>query len=191
MKQFSLTSAAEALVEPVSSAQAKLHARISTTADDTLVAAQIIAAREMVEAFLGRQLITRTWALKLDEFPEVIVLPRPPAQSITSIAYLDTDGDSQTLSSATYQLYESNAVWRVAPAYSESWPSTRPQPDAVTVTYAAGYGDAATDVPPCIVAAIQLVIAGLYELRADQVEQQLHDNKAYGRLLWPYRIMEA
>lgn len=72
---------------------------------DSLVNSYIAAARQYCEDFTNRQFVTATWTLTLDRFPSsvgVIHLPRPPLSSITSITYLDSAGDLQTLDAADY-----------------------------------------------------------------------------------------
>lgn len=180
--------------EPLSLADAKLHLRVVSDDDDDLITALIQGAREYVETFLRRQLVTATWAMTLDEFPDSdgdITLPLPPLASVTSIAYVDGDGDDQTLDSANYTVHTNCEPGKITLAYGESWPSTRDQPDAVTVTFVAGYGAAAA-VPAGIVAAIKLVLGDLYENREAAVLGTIRsDNPTVKNLLWTYRIAEA
>lgn len=126
----------------------------------------IAAARRRIEAWEWRAHITQTWQLVLDRFPPLrcgrdwtIYVPRPPLQSVSSITYLDNEGDQQTLASSKYRVDSSSRVGRITPAYGESWPATRPVTGAVTITFVAGYGDAATDVPEETRQAI-LILAG-------------------------------
>lgn len=56
-------------VEPVSLAEAKLHARIEYPDDDALVGSLITAARRYCETCLRSALVTQTWKLMLDSFP--------------------------------------------------------------------------------------------------------------------------
>ena len=180
--------------EPLSLGDAKLHLRVVSDDDDDLITALIQGAREYVETFLRRQLVTATWAMTLDEFPDSdgdITLPLPPLASVTSIAYVDGDGDDQTLDSANYTVHTNCEPGKITLAYGESWPSTRDQPDAVTVTFVAGYGAAAA-VPAGIVAAIKLVLGDLYENREAAVLGTIRsDNPTVKNLLWTYRIAEA
>ena len=53
-------------VEPVTLAEAKAHLRLDTDADDAYVSALISAARERVELFLRRALITQSFVGRLD-----------------------------------------------------------------------------------------------------------------------------
>jgi len=182
-----LTQTAAPEAEPLTAAEAKAHLRVVSTDDDTYIGTLIEAARARVENFLARQLISATWALTLDEFAPEIVLPFPPFQSLTSIAYVDANGDDQTLSSSVYTTYLLNDVTRVIEDYNQDWPTTRTQRDAVTVTWVAGYGDAGSDVPASIRHAMLLVIGDLYEHREARLEVKVEDNRAVRDLLWPYR----
>ena len=164
------TSGAPA-VEPISSAAAKLHLRVDISTDDTLIAALITAARQKCELYTRRQLITATWQMTLDAFPdeEVIYVPRPPLQSVTSITYVDENGVVQTWTAALYRVDIATEPGRITPAYGESWPSTRDVSAAVTVKYKAGYGDASTAVPSRFIAGMQLFLAVLYEHRDEVI----------------------
>ncbi|HVW36055.1 MAG TPA: head-tail connector protein [Pirellulales bacterium] len=66
---MNLTLVTPPAAEPVTLAEAKLHARINLTDDDDLVSALIVAARRYCEAFTRRQFVTATWNMVLDTFP--------------------------------------------------------------------------------------------------------------------------
>lgn len=181
--------------EPVTLAEAKLHLRIedAITADDTLVSALIVAARQWVEQYLHRSLVTQTWRLKLDAFPDTdtIVLGRPSLLEVSSVTYVDADGDSQTMSTDDYSVDADHFPGRILLGFGKSWPSTRVQPNAVTVTFTSGYGNAAA-VPDAIKAALKLVIGDLYANREGSIVGVSHtDNPAVMALLGPYRYVEA
>ena len=70
--------------EPVTLAELKAWCRVDTSDDDALITGLGIAAREYVEQALGRQLVTATFDLIYDAFPEAAIrIPRPPVQSVT------------------------------------------------------------------------------------------------------------
>lgn len=166
MSHFSLNRTTDASVEPVSVSEFKSHARIDISDEDTLLGTYIKAARYQFEEETGSSLITQTWVMYLDCFPTGdILLPRGPLQSISSIKYIDTDGDEQTWASTKYIVDTTSRVPRIMPAYGESYPSTRSQNNAVYITFNAGYGDASTDVPADIVLAIKTLTAHWYEHR--------------------------
>lgn len=138
----------------------------TNTTDDPLIARLITSARLQAEQELQRALITQTLDMVLDGFPRQspYEIKLPPLSSVTSIAYVDTDGATQTLSASKYAVDAASKPARIAPAYGESWPSTRTQNNAVTVRFVAGYG-AATAVPACIKQWMLLAINTLYDQR--------------------------
>lgn len=151
-------------------------------ADETQIALYRNAAQAALDGpqgTLGRALITQTLRMTLDAFPlwtaadagerylqgnGAIRLPCPPVVSVTSIAYVDEAGATQTLAASKYDLID-NQRWPsiVVPAWEQDWPATRDVPAAVTVTWTAGYGAAASDVPQNIVAAGLEMVRMLYE----------------------------
>lgn len=158
-----LTRTHDAESEVLSLAEVKSQLRITTTADDDSFKAFITAVRRSVEAFLQKSLVTTIWELKLDSFPCEIQLPMPPIQSITTVAYVDTDGADQTFTDFQY-----DKKGRLRPAYGESWPSTRNQYGAVTITYVAGEIHAG-NVDPDIKHAMLLLIGAADVGREDIV----------------------
>ncbi len=159
--------------DPVTLAEAKQHLRIETTDtdDDALVTSLVTAATNWCQSFQGRKYVAQQVIEKYDSFPGTdgtIVLPYPPLISVTSIQYVDTAGDTQTLSSSLYTVDTTNEPGRIVPAYSEVWPTTRGHINDVTITYQAGYGSASS-VPAPIKAAIKMMVAHLYENREQVV----------------------
>lgn len=163
MYRFSLTCETKPAIEPVTLSEAKHHCRIDGSDEDVAIDQAIVTAREYAESETHRQLITATHKLWLDAFPSGIIVPRSPLQSVTSITYIDPDGETQTLAADQYQVTQGAEPGRIVPAHGCSWPSSRSQPEAVQVTFVAGYGDAAADVPASIRRAIMLLVAHLNE----------------------------
>lgn len=173
--------------EPVELADAKLSMRVDDSAQDDLVAQALVAARLDAEAFTRRVFVTQTWAWTLDAFPNgVMYLPRNPAQSVTSIQYVDTNGDSQTWGSSNYEVTTDGLVARVQPVYGGTYPNTYQKFNAVTVTFVAGYG-AASAVPAGIKQAILMQASNYYDGECSAAGELCNPAKA---LLWPYRIIE-
>lgn len=189
--QYALTQTVAPTEEPVTRAEAKLHLKQDTSDEDSLVDLYIVAAREYCETETARQFITATYTVKFDRFPTVIRLPLPPLGSVTTVAYVDTSGDSQTLTVTTDYVVDSNSlVARITPAYGTSWPSTRDQPNAVTVTYITGYG-AASAVPYAAKAAVLMVVGDLYAHRSAGTELRVTRNPAVDSLLATISVKEA
>jgi hypothetical protein len=170
--------------EPISVQDAKNFLKVDTSDDDALIATFITAARMRVESAAYHKLITQTLQLTLDWFPwgpafgyyggygmrsardpyPVIEL-EPPAQSITSVTYLDPSGAVQTLSPSLYRLDANSRPSRLTPALNQIWPATAQEMAAVTVTYVCGFGTAA-QVPSNLIQAMRVLIDSYYENRA-------------------------
>ena len=181
--------------EPVGLEEQKAWSRANPDADDdATIAGNIIAARRWVEAFTQRALITQTYVFKIDSFPgpitTVIELPGGNTQTLTSIAYLDTDGNSQTWASANYisDLVSQPAL--VGLAYNIDWPSIREWSLPITITYDAGYGDDPGDVPEELRTSIKILAAELHENREDSIVGAPITGVPWGakRLAEPFRI---
>ncbi|MCI0349390.1 MAG: head-tail connector protein [Acidobacteriales bacterium] len=163
---MSLVLVTPAAVYPVSLAEMKTHARIDGTEENDLIEAMIKAATGYAETRQRRQLITATWRLTLDCFPEWdLIVPLPPLQSVSSITYVDSQGATQTLSSSTYLVDTARKPGRITPAYDETWPAARYQANSVTVQFIAGYGAAASAVPETTRHAIKMLVSHWIENR--------------------------
>jgi uncharacterized phiE125 gp8 family phage protein len=165
-------------VSPVTLDEAKQHVGLLSGDHDQHLARLIEAATEEAERYTGRALISQTWRLALDKFPcrwprNDIRLPRPPLQSVTSIKYVDEHGILQTLDSALYTATADFEPARIEPAYGQVWPATRDEREAVRVTYVAGYGNAASNVPQGIRQAILLMAAQWFAHREPTSERTL------------------
>lgn len=156
--------------EPVTLAEVKKQLRIDTTVEDSLHESWITIAREYCEMRTGRQFIDATWKEYFDGFSSEMRLARPPLSSITSITYVDDAGDTQTLDSSVYQFDTISEPGRIKLADQQSWPSTRADYNAVIVTFVAGYGTAASDVPPGYRHAILMLVAYWNEFREAAIE---------------------
>lgn len=155
--------------EPISIEEAKEHLRIDAddTAEDGYIGTLITAAREYCEEYQNRSYLSTTRTLVMDGFPacDELRLPYAPLASVTSIAYIDGDGASQTMTVTTDYLVDTDhEPGRIYLAYGASWPTTRAIQNAVTITYVAGHGTA-EDVPERIKLAIKALVAHWFELR--------------------------
>lgn len=150
----------------VTLAEAKLHLRVTSSAEDLSITSAIMEATDLAEQMTGRAIMSQTWELSLDAFPAFFKLTRVPVQSITSLTYIDILGAQQTLSAGGYTLDNADdfGLAFVIPSYGLQWPAARLQPNAVKVRYQAGYVDAAS-VPYSIKAWIKLMVGALHENR--------------------------
>ena len=125
--------------------KAQCSADVDVTENDQLIASQATAARDVVETRTGsnskrnRVMLATTFDVYLDSFPCAwyIELPRVPVNYIESITYVDTAGETQTLSTSVYTLADAGRG-RIELKYMQVWPSTRYQPNAVTIRFNGG-----------------------------------------------------
>lgn len=156
--------------EPVSLAEALDHLRLEQDAPDSgVVQGFLQVARESFEHVTARCLMPQTLRYTADGFPpddyeQPMYLPRAPVTAVSQIQYLDYGAQLQTLDPATYVVDIESLPPRVGLGYAKVWPPTIPLPQAVRITFTAGYADAAS-VPASAKAAIKLLLGELYENR--------------------------
>jgi uncharacterized phiE125 gp8 family phage protein len=152
-------SMATPTTEPVSLALAKEQLREDSDAADTLITGLITAAREYWEDFCGRAFITRECTLTVP-FARSVALRMPPVQEVTSVIVTDSAGVETTLDDETdYRLVTTGIVPVVELL------TTPADAETVTVSYTAGYGDTAADVPTRAIQAILITITHWYDHR--------------------------
>lgn len=182
-----------ATAEPVTVAELERHARIATTDEAAELALYIAAARADVERFLHRQLMPATWTLYCDGFADSMSLPHSPVSSVSSVQYLDADGDLQTLAVTIYQTDLISEPARVLLAEDQEWPDTQGNTvHTVRITYVAGYTDRFA-VPAPIRLAILHQASDLYEHREARIDiegstRSIESNPVTEQLLSRYRI---
>ncbi|AZV39917.1 head-tail connector protein [Komagataeibacter xylinus] len=193
--------------EPVSLQVLQEHARIDYDYDNTLLGLYLTGARQAVEQFLGRVLITQTlrWVMAhqapINQFPLVpftayifpmwmpysmlfqrpIELPRAPVQAINSISVGEWGKDDTVLPADQYSADLLTDPGRVRLHASVA---TLPS-DHISIEFVAGYGNDGTSVPVPIQLAILLMATFLYEHRGDDGGDM---PDAVKNLLWPYRL---
>ena len=151
-------------VEPLTLAEAKAFLRVETGDDDETIAALIAAARLHVEAATRRALITQSWRLSRDAWPDngrLNVLPAP-LQTLAAARVYDEGGTAHAVDTQAFVLDRAGSALCFAP-----W--ALPMPGRVNagieLDVVCGYGDAAADVPEPLRQAIRLLTAHWYENR--------------------------
>lgn len=136
-------------------ALAKAQCRVTHNSEDTLIAQYIASAQAWVERYTGLLLVEDTVVDTFTAFGDYLELSRGPFVSLTSVAYVDTAGDDQTVSAARVRdgkIYAPDGGWPTIGDYT-----------TVTVTYVAGYGP--YEAPEELVQAQLLLIAHWYQNR--------------------------
>jgi uncharacterized phiE125 gp8 family phage protein len=178
--------------EPVTLAEVKSQRNITGNDHNAELTRLISAARQYVENYTGRALITQTWDLFLDKFEKKIELPFPVLQSVTTVKYTDTGGVQQTLSNTLYTVVTNSEPGYIVPAYLEDWPDVREVPDAVEIQFVAGYGAASTDIPQDLRHAVLLLI-GTWNENTEDVQPFNMNQIPFGvkSLLDPHRMFRV
>jgi len=187
-----LTQTVAPTIEPLTISEVKAQCEYEEDDRGVMFERLIRTARKHYEETSGVQCINATWKWQLDDFPgsgEALVVPRNPLSSVTSIQYIDTAGDTQTWSSDDYDVDTDSLEGRIVPAYGETWPTTRSDINAVTVTFVAGYGTERQSVPDDIRSLLLLHVAQLFEYREPTVTGSHSRTVAYtmDALFWGSR----
>jgi uncharacterized phiE125 gp8 family phage protein len=206
--------------EPVSVVEAKNFLRVSVTDDDALIAGLIQAAREMVEAFTGRSLVRKQYRQSLDAFPyytdsivsqnayppsyyalprysttlwnysQLIKLFAPPLVSVDSLKYIDPSGTEQTLDPSKYIVDSDSEPARIFPAVGQFWPPVLYVPNAVKITFTAGFTADASQVPQAVKTACLMLVANFYENREAAQPGSFGELPNHVKaLLWSQRVL--
>ena len=178
--------ASGAAEEPLTVAEAQTHLRID--GDATYLAMLIAAARTQCEAFTCRTMVATTYEQYFDDFgPEEFLLYWGPVSSVSSIQYYDEDDVLQTFGSGGYHVDNVMDRCRIYLDDDYSWPDVEDKPNAVKITYTAGYANAAA-VPAQLKYAMLLMIGEMYERRENHVKNL---PTAVEHLMMPYRLWQS
>lgn len=176
--------------DPVTVTDVEGQLKIGDSGEDTQIQLYIDASVQFVENLLNIALITQTWKMVLDHWPNQrepwwngvreahanilnsparsrssnILLSRYPLQSIDSMTV-----DSASITVGDYFIVDTvQKKGRLVLKYGETLPVlTDESANGIEITYTVGYGANATDVPADIRLAITMMAAHLYEHRGD------------------------
>jgi uncharacterized phiE125 gp8 family phage protein len=123
----------------------------------------ISAAREIIEGDSQISLVQRNITIYLDCFPcGPIEIRYPPVQSVASVSYIDSAGDTQTLATDLYRADVTSKPGRIFPAYGQTWPTTLDVSNAVTVVSVVGYASVGL-IPACAKQALRIAVKSMYD----------------------------
>jgi uncharacterized phiE125 gp8 family phage protein len=120
-----------------------------------------------------------------------IELPFPRLQSVEAVKYCDMDGIWRTLDPVRYVVDTISEPGVLVPAPNTYWPDTQNTVNAVQISFTAGYGADAKDVPAGVKSWMLMRIGALYANREEiVVGQRLTsvDLPFVDGLLDPYRL---
>lgn len=160
--------------EPVSveEARAQVELEEGDTTFDTLLNAYRKAARQHAERVTDQKLVTQTVKLRASAWADLERLPIGPIATVTKVEYLDSAGDLQELSTATWEAVIAGLQCEVRAKIGQTFPAVRPASDAIQLTVTAGYGAAAA-VPEDLKLAQLLMIGDWFAHREDSSSVRL------------------
>jgi uncharacterized phiE125 gp8 family phage protein len=174
-------------VLPVSLSEVKSHLRLSSsdTTHDANLTLLIEAAVERLEQDLDRQVITadfRVTRFNWGSDTAEVKLNKKAVCSITTVKYVDVDGNTITLDSDDYIFDKGRCS--IFPAAGTTWPEVlADDPNGVVIDFCAGYGPSADCVPRLFKTAIMLGV-GKWFFDPAQEGSALHSQEvAYERIV--------
>lgn len=186
--------------QPITLAEAKAFMKISSTFEDDLISALIIAATEQAEQYTGQVFITRTFLGKFSveyisstEIYPYVKLRRAPLDTVNTVQISVDD----TFIDESYQEKKpTHGYARIL--FNDSVSSFDDIPYPLQINFDAGYGDASA-VPDNIKLALKMYVNFLYRNRGDCIDSSscgvLKDNSGLPpvvrSLLTPYKIIEV
>jgi uncharacterized phiE125 gp8 family phage protein len=183
---YPLVTVSDVLVVSLNEVKAQLRIDLTNTSEDALLTTYIRAATLYFERITGRDLIIKTYKTFLNNFPgnyagygpvlyapynnydEGIILLKSKLQAITHIKYYDTDGILQTVDAAKYYITDQVDYAAIFIKNNQNWPTDiEVRQQAITITFTAGFGPAASDVPEDIKEILLMMVTNMYENRGD------------------------
>jgi len=167
MQAFTVTYPAQL----ISTADAKVHARVDYAADDALIGTCCRMAQDYIQAHTGQRVGGQTVNLLFDSFDGTeVILDLGPITSVLSIKYLDKDGTEQTFDPVNYRFMRGfRSIIALRPY--KSWPETYAMKQAVTIQVKCGWVISAdttageTQLPNDLLKLAFLLVNHFYEYR--------------------------
>lgn len=156
---------------PIELSEMKAHLYIVGGDDDTELTNKILEVQSVCENFTHRSFLNATYEYAIDSFPtdsRIIYLPRPPVVSVSKVEYYDTDGVLQEMDITDFFIDTRNEPSKLVLKPSRSFPLTEDgRPNAVIITFVAGYGATHASLPRDLKTAIKLLVASNWENRQE------------------------
>jgi uncharacterized phiE125 gp8 family phage protein len=129
------SSPAQSFTEVLTLAEVRSYLKLPTMrepsdqAEDDLLSAFIVAAREEAEIHQNRDLVVKQYDLTRDYWPPYHVELRAPLVSVDLVKYRDSDGNYTTMAEGTdYIVDAAKQPGVITPPYGQTWPAYTPWP---------------------------------------------------------------
>jgi uncharacterized phiE125 gp8 family phage protein len=145
-------------------AETRELARLAGSLSDAAVLGLIRRSTAAVETYLNRSLIAAQWRQTFDGFSGpagdwILPLLCCPVIEVEDVEYLDDEGSWQIVDPESFGCDTDGEPARVYEWPGSTWPEAADVPGSVRVTFQAGYGEAASDVPGDLVEAVAKIIS--------------------------------
>jgi uncharacterized phiE125 gp8 family phage protein len=182
---FSITSGPA--VEPVTTDEVKLFARIDGSEEDSLISSFITAVRGAIEQYTWRALIEQSWRMSIDWWPGIEVeLPRAPLLSVDGVYTVDEEDTRTEYDADNYYVMTVAEPGKLVIKDGATPPTNEDrQVGGFQIDFTCGYGSVATLVPEQLKLAIKMWATVVYETRAMSDEPPPHVIS----MLQPFRII--
>lgn len=174
---------ADETVLPVSIETVKGHLRVDGEGEDDLIEAYILAAAREFERQTSRGMFPTLYEWRLDQWPcDGTELPYGPVREVTSLAWVDEEGETQEVDEANWTYALSDRGARLVYAEGFTPPALGRAVDGVIVSFRAGHDprdDAASEseehlkLPRSADLALLLMVAHWYQNREAAAAQVL------------------
>lgn len=157
---------------------AKLHLRVDSDIEDMLIEMQLEAAVDLVESFTTRILAPANYRQSFDEWSTkgYLDLGVAPIREVTSLKYMDGNGDEQTIDAANWYWRPNQDGGRLYLASGYSNPTLWGRPGDIAATFSAGYSapnemseDQALRCPARAKSLVLLILGNWYANRESSV----------------------
>lgn len=198
--------------EPVTRAEAKVHAKIDTNDEDTYVDGLVSSARQLVEELTGRVLITQTWTATLDDWPSAnpmhdwwngvrelpittalsadrVQIPKAPFRTVSKVELIDEDNTATEIATTVWYSGVKHGTGELMLRRGQVWPATLRDFGGIRITFTVGYGANPSDVPFALRQAVMMLVAHWYETREPSLERGGKVPFTVDALLAPYRVL--
>lgn len=173
-------------------AEVRKHLRVVSDREDAEIAGFLAAATQYLDGpngILGICLATRTMRYEMPGLcADETRMPLGPNVQIETFEYSDPTGAAQTIPSTAFYVGKDTHGQFVRFKSSFQIPEVEAErPDAVRITYTAGFGPP-SDVPQPLRSAVLILTSSLYNVRETEVTERLFKSSfGVDDLISPYR----
>lgn len=148
---------------PLPLTELRRNLRLDDETENALVAELAMVAARVVQERTGKAIGAQTWRMdvKAPISDALLRLPLVPVTAVTTMTYQDENDAQQNLTVSDFYLFSDEDKAYLKPKDGVSWPVTYDRPDALSVTFTAGFAT----VPRSLKQAIQLLTAHYFENR--------------------------